>query len=72
MRGIRSSIVAALLFLVSGGVFAQGQKPDHKLHIYLCFGQSNMEAGARPEPQDLGEVERPGLLPAAAPQPATN
>lgn len=27
-------------------------KPDKKFHIYLCFGQSNMEAGARPAEQD--------------------
>ena len=32
--------------------FAQG--PDSDFHIYLCFGQSNMEAGARPAPQDEG------------------
>ena len=32
--------------------FAQGPDPD--FHIYLCFGQSNMEAGARPAPQDEG------------------
>lgn len=33
------------------GSFAQ-DKPDPNFFIYLCFGQSNMEAGARPEEQD--------------------
>ncbi len=28
--------------------------PDPNFFIYLCFGQSNMEAGARPAEQDLG------------------
>lgn len=28
------------------------QKPDPNFHIYLCIGQSNMEAGARPAEQD--------------------
>ena len=27
-------------------------KPDPKFHIYLCFGQSNMEAGAQPTDKD--------------------
>ena len=31
-------------------IFAQ--KPDKNFHIFLCFGQSNMEAGARPAEQD--------------------
>lgn len=30
------------------------QKPDPNFHIYLCIGQSNMEAGARPAEQDMG------------------
>ena len=27
--------------------------PDDNFYIFLCFGQSNMEGAARPEPQDL-------------------
>lgn len=27
-------------------------KPDPNFHIYICFGQSNMEGAARPEEQD--------------------
>ena len=34
-------------------VVALAQKPDPNFHIYLCIGQSNMEAGARPAEQDL-------------------
>ena len=30
------------------------QTPDPNFFIYLCFGQSNMEAGARPAEQDEG------------------
>lgn len=29
------------------------QTPDPNFHVYLCIGQSNMEAGARPAEQDL-------------------
>jgi hypothetical protein len=43
--------------LTSGDAFAQIQAPDPKFHIYLCFGQSNMEGGARPEEQDRGAVD---------------
>ena len=31
---------------------AGAQNPDPNFFIYLCFGQSNMEAGARPAEQD--------------------
>ena len=33
-------------------VAGSAQKPDPNFHIYLCIGQSNMEAGARPAEQD--------------------
>ena len=33
-------------------LMAQAGKPDKNFHIFLCFGQSNMEAGARPAEQD--------------------
>ena len=36
------------------GLPVLAQEPDPDFHIYLCFGQSNMEAGARPAPQDEG------------------
>ena len=41
-----------LLLLVCLPLMAQAQKPDKNFHIFLCFGQSNMEAGARPAEQD--------------------
>jgi len=43
-----SIIVVALALTIS----ASAQKPDPNFFIYLCFGQSNMEAGARPAEQD--------------------
>lgn len=45
-----TTFLAAIL--VSLSAFAQN--PDPNFFIYLCFGQSNMEAGARPAEQDLG------------------
>lgn len=49
--------IAVIAILISMSTFAQGKKPDPKFFIYLCFGQSNMEAGARPEPQDTGKLD---------------
>jgi len=42
------------LFLLACFVFTQTKTfaQDPNFHIYLCFGQSNMEGNARPEPQD--------------------
>jgi hypothetical protein len=52
-------ILVVLLFMTSVDSFAQkAKKPDPKFFIYLCFGQSNMEAGARPEDQDKGELDK--------------
>lgn len=42
-------IILLMLVLIPLTAFA---KPDPKFHIYLCIGQSNMEAGARPAEQD--------------------
>ena len=49
MRKILSAFVALILGV---SLSAGAQKPDPKFHIYLCFGQSNMEAGAVPAEQD--------------------
>jgi hypothetical protein len=65
------SILAALLF-ISAGAFAQEGKPDPKFHIFLCFGQSNMEAGARPEEQDKGPVDPRFQMLAAVDMPKLN
>ena len=48
MKRILLASAIALMAVVS--IFAQ--KPDKNFHIFLCFGQSNMEAGARPAEQD--------------------
>ena len=45
---------AASLLSLLLSLQAIAQKPDPNFFIYLCFGQSNMEAGARPAEQDLG------------------
>jgi hypothetical protein len=49
--------LAALMLSITTGKPAEEKKPDPKFHIYLCFGQSNMEAGSRPEAQDRGELD---------------
>ncbi len=49
MKKIVFSFIAALAAFA-----AQAQDPD--FHIYLCFGQSNMEGNARIEEQDLEGV----------------
>lgn len=52
--------------------FAQKKKPDPKFFIYLCFGQSNMEAGARPEKQDSTSVDARFQMLAAVDNPKLN
>jgi hypothetical protein len=51
------AVLAVVAVLCSTGTFAQEKKPDPKFHVYLCFGQSNMEAGARPEAEDKGDLD---------------
>ena len=57
MKTRLSLIPAIIVLFISAGAFAQEKKPDPKFFIYLCFGQSNMEAGARPEEQDKGTLD---------------
>ena len=62
MKTKQSLILATFAVLAVAGCATPKSKPtaasaDPKFHIYLCFGQSNMEAGARPEAQDKGEVD---------------
>ena len=40
------------MIAIAASIAAFAQKPDPNFHIYLCIGQSNMEAGARPAEQD--------------------
>jgi alpha-L-arabinofuranosidase len=46
----RVLLLLAVLFV---SLQAKAQTPDPNFFIYLCFGQSNMEAGARPAEQDM-------------------
>ena len=47
---MRKALTTFLLTALCAVAFAQNPDPD--FFIYLCFGQSNMEAGARPAEQD--------------------
>ena len=49
---MRKILISAIVFL--SAVAMQAQDPD--FHIYLCFGQSNMEGNAKIEQQDLEGV----------------
>jgi alpha-L-arabinofuranosidase len=49
---MRKALTTLILSALCALAFAQ--QPDPDFYIYLCFGQSNMEAGARPAPQDEG------------------
>lgn len=40
--------ITLLIFLALAAVTTLKAQPDPNFHIYLCIGQSNMEAGARP------------------------
>lgn len=42
----------SVLFALLGNCFLAMADPDPNFHIYLCFGQSNMEGAAQPESQD--------------------
>ena len=48
---MKKKILASVLLLTIT-MLAMAQKPDKNFHIFLCLGQSNMEAGARPAEQD--------------------
>jgi len=72
MKTNLTSVLALGMLLLSVGTFAQEQKPDPKFLIFLCFGQSNMEAGARPEEQDKGPVDKRFQMLAAVDNPRLN
>lgn len=61
MRKISILALAMALFIsvlpVGAAPKKQQKSPDPKFYIYLCIGQSNMEAGARPGPEDKGPVD---------------
>ena len=56
---MKKSILIILTFLCAT-VSSSAQDPD--FYIFLCFGQSNMEGAARPEPQDMEGVSPRFLL----------
>ena len=51
-----------LLMLVCFLASLTANAQDPNFYIFLCFGQSNMEGAARPEPQDLQGVSQRFLL----------
>ncbi len=55
----------------AAGEIEQPKKFDPNFHIYLCFGQSNMEGNARIEPQDLQGIDPRFKLLAAVDFPST-
>jgi hypothetical protein len=65
-------IPVIILLFIPAATFAQDRKPDPKFFIYLCFGQSNMEAGARPEAVDQGELDPRFQMLAAVDNPRLN
>ncbi len=52
MKRIPVGLLLIGLFLLNLSAFAQ----DKNFHIYLCFGQSNMEGNAKTEPQDTVNI----------------
>lgn len=65
-------VLWAVMMMATISSIAQKQKPDPKFFIYLCFGQSNMEAGARPEKQDSVPVDKRFQMIAAVDNPKLN
>lgn len=45
------------IFAMLTTVLAIAQTPDPNFHIYLCFGQSNMEGNAKPEQEDYEDID---------------
>lgn len=49
---MKKSLFSAVMMLALFSAVSVAQNPDPNFFIYLCFGQSNMEAGAQPAEQD--------------------
>ncbi len=69
MKKLLTISFIAALFLAAMPFRAGAQEPDPKFFIYLCIGQSNMEAGAVPDEQDMGPVDPRFQFMAAADMP---
>lgn len=52
MNRFYSFILSIVMAMVCGAATVNAQTPDPNFHIYLCFGQSNMEGNASPEAID--------------------
>ena len=65
MRRYILSILAVMLLMPFSVTAADIEKPDPDFHIFLCFGQSNMEGNARPQAQDFEGVPSRFLMMAA-------
>ncbi|MBS1665357.1 MAG: glycoside hydrolase family 9 protein [Bacteroidetes bacterium] len=53
---LRNATIAVLLSILGSSSHAWAQ--DKNFYIFLCFGQSNMDGAARPEPRDTVVDER--------------
>ena len=63
---------ASKTMIVNGGEMEQPEGFDPNFHIYLCFGQSNMEGNAIIEAQDREYVDPRFRMMAAVNMPASN
>jgi hypothetical protein len=50
--------ILVFVILCTLSTFALAQEPDPNFHVYLCFGQSNMESGGRMNDEDKLVDER--------------
>lgn len=57
-------LVVGILSLSCFGFSSEAFAEDPNFHIYLCFGQSNMQGEAKIEEQDKAIIDRLWLLPA--------
>jgi len=68
MNKLKLLFAGALFFLMCSDMMAQ----DPNFHIYLCFGQSNMEGNAKFEPQDTLNINKRFKMMSAVNCPALN
>ncbi len=58
--------------IINGGQMDQPTEFDPNFHIYLCFGQSNMEGNAKIEAQDRADVDPRFRMMAAVDMPSSS
>lgn len=59
----------SLILLILFATTLQAQQPDENFHIYLCFGQSNMDGRGFIEPQDTAGISDRYLMMASMDMP---